>query len=51
MQFFFSELPFFWWEVLDEVNQTSKFLQTAQISLEQRTVKQQALKLLHEDQH
>lgn len=51
MKFFFSGLSFFWCEVLAEVNQTPKYLQTATISLEQHTVKQQALKLLLDDQH
>nr|XP_033788702.1 zinc finger MYM-type protein 1-like [Geotrypetes seraphini] len=41
---------FFWCEVLHEVYQTQKYLQTAGISLEQCIVKLQALKLFLEDQ-
>lgn len=49
-KFSFLSYLFSWCKVLDEVNQTSKYLQAAKISLKQGTVKQQALKLL-EDHH
>ena len=43
MGFFSSELSFFLFEVLDEVNQTQTYLQTSGIRCEQCTDKQQEL--------
>ena len=51
MGFFSSELSFFLFEVLDEVNQTQSYLQTSGIRCEQCTDKQQDLEWLLEDQH